>query len=135
MIYKIRRNPGKKSFRIRKDSNVSTKKVEKITDPILKKIQELGIIESHDHDSGVVRLTQLRDELTKLIRKGGNTGSGKSRIMITKDGVQISRTDYIRQEIKKGRTRGSISRELGVIYQIVFQSSKGMVFTRSRKND
>src|SRR5262245_17479757 len=37
----------------------------------------------------------------------------------------MSRTDYIRQEFARGRTRGEIARELGVAYQVVYQATYG----------
>ena len=45
--------------------------------------------------------------------------------MITlEDGTEISRTEYIRQQIAAGKTRGEVAKELGVDYSVVWQATK-----------
>ena len=45
--------------------------------------------------------------------------------MITlEDGTEVSRTEYIRQQIAAGKTRGEVAKELGVDYSVVWQATK-----------
>lgn len=51
-----------------------------------------------------------------------STGGGVS--IVLPNGMK--RAEYIRQEFAKGRKRGEIAKELGVVYQIVFAATKGL---------
>lgn len=54
------------------------------------------------------------------------------KIMLTVDGEEISRVDFIRREWEAGKSRGAIAKELtklqgkAVPYQIVFAATKGL---------
>ncbi len=51
----------------------------------------------------------------------------RGRVMVElEDGKQIPRTDYIRQQLEEGRTRGDIAKELDIAYGTVYAASKGM---------
>ena len=53
-------------------------------------------------------------------------GRGRA-VMIThpETGEEIRRHDYIREQVLElGRTRGEVAKELGVIYQVVYASTK-----------
>lgn len=63
-------------------------------------------------------------------------GRGRA-VMIThpETGEEVRRHDYIREQVlDKGRSRGEVARELGVIYQVVYASTKELKI-RSAKTE
>ncbi len=51
---------------------------------------------------------------------------GNSKMIELSDGTKMPRSEYIKQEFLKGKSRGDIAKELGVAYQVVFAATKGM---------
>lgn len=62
---------------------------------------------------------------TANMDNGVNT-HGRTVMIELPDGTKMPRSEYIRQEFMKGRTRSDIAKELDVPYQIVYAATKGM---------
>lgn len=46
--------------------------------------------------------------------------TGRAIIMTTDSGEKVTRKEYVIQELRNGRTRGAVAKELGVPYQVVY---------------
>ena len=52
--------------------------------------------------------------------------TGRSIMVEKEDGSSVTRRAYVAEELKKGRTRGAIAKELGVPYQVIYGYCKSM---------
>lgn len=52
--------------------------------------------------------------------------TGRSIMIAKEDGSTVTRKAYVAEELMKGRTRGSIAKELGVPYQVIYGYCKNM---------
>ena len=52
--------------------------------------------------------------------------TGRSIMVEKEDGSSVTRKAYVAEELKKGRTRGAIAKELGVPYQVIYGYCKSM---------
>ena len=65
-----------------------------------------------------------KDKTKEAPKPVASEKKGQTVYLLEGPGKGMKRAEYIRQEFKKGRTRGEIAKELGIVYQIIFAATK-----------
>lgn len=72
-------------------------------------------------DSLGIRYQQVYQYTSAMQNEHHNDDStGRAIIVTTESGEKLTRKDYVISELRKGRTRGNVAKELGIPYQVVY---------------
>lgn len=102
-----------------------------------------GLSRKQISDQLGIRYQQVYQYTSAMENEHHNAEStGRSVIVTTDSGEKLTRKDYVISELRKGRTRGNVAKELGVPYQVVYGYLKkadlldlGIKVTEEEPND